>query len=225
MAQDYAKQRTPDAQRRRPVRAATRTGAIQATTHWSWFFSGLMAGVIVSIAGYLGVLKLEADAAENAQIAQNSENPEEPPTFIYGFYDDLANAVVSVDTPPVAGAPVAAAAAQAAPVAAPSDSGEPATAGAATAADTTVATVPTASETSGSYYLLQAGSFQNRQDAENQRARIMLLNINANVVPGVVSGRTFHRVQVGPFADRRGTEEAREALSVNNIDSILLQIR
>lgn len=209
MAQDYAKQRNPDAQRRRPVRAATRTAPSQPGTHWSWFFSGLMAGVIVAIAGYLGVVKLEADAAENAQLAQGSDNPAELPTFMFDFYNDLANAEVAVATPPPvpeAGAEVpAATTSPAANIASP-------------------APVLAVAETTNNY-LLQAGSFQNRQDAENQRARIMLLNMNASVVPGVVSGRTFHRVQVGPFAGRPSTEAARDLLSENNIDSILLQIR
>jgi cell division protein FtsN len=49
--------------------------------------------------------------------------------------------------------------------------------------------------------------------------------MNASVVPGMVSGRTYHRVQVGPFASRRNAEEARDQLSANNIDSIPLVIR
>jgi cell division septation protein DedD len=209
MAQDYAKQRNPDAQRRRPVRAATRTTTSQPSTHWSWFFSGLMAGVIVAIAGYLGVVKLEADAAENAQIAQGSDNPAELPAFMFDFYNDLANAEVAVAIPPPA-------------------PGEESQVPAAAVQETQSPAAPTqvlAGAENATNYLLQAGSFQNRQDAENQRARIMLLNMNANVVPGVVSGRTFHRVQVGPFAGRPSTESARDLLSENNIDSILLQIR
>ncbi len=74
-------------------------------------------------------------------------------------------------------------------------------------------------------YLLQAGSFQNRDDAENRRAKIILLNMEANVVPGVVSGRTWHRVQVGPFVGRSTTEVARDNLSSNNIDAIILRMR
>jgi len=215
MAQDYAKQRNPDTPRRRPVRAATRTGTTQPSTHWSWFFSGLMAGLIVAIAGYLGVVKLEAGAAENAQLAQGSDKPAEQPTFTFGFYNDLANAEVAVATPPAADAPTEAPTeVTEVPAAAPTSAANPGA----------PAPVLAVAETANNY-LLQAGSFQNRQDAENQRARIMLLNMNANVVPGVVSGRTFHRVQVGPFASRPSTETARDLLSENNIDSILLQIR
>ena len=74
-------------------------------------------------------------------------------------------------------------------------------------------------------YLLQAGSFQDREDAENRRVKILLLNMDASVVPGVVSGRTWYRVQVGPFNGRNLADAARDALSENNIDSIPLQLR
>src|SRR5690606_27773092 len=121
MAQDFAKQRQPTGVRRKPVRAATRTAALPKTTHWSWFFSGLMAGGIVAIAGYLGVRELEADAAEAAAIA--SDNPAELPQFNFGFYEELARAEVTV-----ANAPVAAAAVEAPPTSTPASTEAPATA-------------------------------------------------------------------------------------------------
>ncbi|MEX2365804.1 MAG: SPOR domain-containing protein [Pseudohongiellaceae bacterium] len=74
-------------------------------------------------------------------------------------------------------------------------------------------------------YLLQAGSFQARIDAETRRADIILMNLDANVVPGIVSGKTWHRVQVGPFTGRRATESARDTLASNNIDSIPLLMK
>lgn len=74
-------------------------------------------------------------------------------------------------------------------------------------------------------YLLQAGSFQDQQDAEGRRANIILLNLDARVVPGMVAGNTWHRVQVGPFSGRQAAEEARQILSSNNIDTIVLKLR
>lgn len=205
MAQDFAKQRNQDSARRRPARAATRTPREPEKTHWSWFFSGLMAGVIVAIAAYLGFMKLDAEVAEVAQATPaGAESPAELPTFRFGFYEELARAEVEVD-------------------AAPADGTEPPAATPATVAEASPAAAPT--EAAQFSYLLQAGSFQNRQDADNQRARIILLNMNASVVPGVVSGRTYHRVQVGPFANRGNAEDARDQLSANNIDSIHLVIR
>lgn len=74
-------------------------------------------------------------------------------------------------------------------------------------------------------YLLQAGSFQNRQDAEGRRANVILLNLDATVTPGIVAGKTWHRVQVGPFTGRHAAEEARNILSSNNIDTIVLRLQ
>ena len=73
-------------------------------------------------------------------------------------------------------------------------------------------------------YLLQAGSFQNADDAERQRARIILLNMSASVAEGIVGGRTHYRVQVGPFAGRQSAEAARNLLSGNDIESIFLKV-
>lgn len=74
-------------------------------------------------------------------------------------------------------------------------------------------------------YLLQAGSFQLHQDAQNRLAKVILLNMDASIVPGIVSGKTWHRVQVGPFSGRGSAENARDVLSSNNIDTIVLQMR
>lgn len=83
----------------------------------------------------------------------------------------------------------------------------------------------TESEDDSQQYLLQAGSFQDQQDAEGRRASIILLNLDARVVPGMVAGKTWHRVQVGPFSGRQAAEEARQILSSNNIDTIVLKLR
>lgn len=74
-------------------------------------------------------------------------------------------------------------------------------------------------------YLLQAGSFQSNSDAESHRARIILLNMDARVVPGTVSGQTWYRVQVGPFAGRQSAEAARDNLAANAIESIPLRMK
>jgi hypothetical protein len=116
------------------------------------------------------------------------------------------NAAANLATPPAATPPLTSApAATAAPAAA------------------TPAAAPASAD--ARQYLLQAGSFQDRQDAESRRAKIILLNLNANVVPGVVAGRTWQRVQVGPFNGRQSAEQARALLSENNIESIPLIVR
>lgn len=205
MAQDFAKQRSnPDGNKRK---RAVSKGPQPGNASWSWFFSGLMTGVIVSIAAYLGVLKLEEDVAESAQTAQVGTSPAEQPA--YTFYDVLTNAEVTVDGPPDAAQTDLVAGNNPPAGTAPLAAGQ---------------NVAAAEEKRPDLYLLQAGSFQNQEDAESRRGQIILLNMNASVVEGVVQGRTRYRVQVGPFAGRQSAEDARNLLSANDLESIAMLV-
>lgn len=204
MAQDFAKKRVAAEAGRRPVRAATRLAEDGPTTHWNWFFSGLFCGFLVIGIGYLGLIRLDtsadnlaADAGDAGATAQGNR-----PVFDFGFYGELENAEIAVSTPAASESPAA-------------------SAGTVDGRDEAPPPAPAAAVAR----YLQAGSFQDRQDAENRRAKIILLNMNASVVPGVVSGRTWHRVQVGPFNGRAAADDARDVLSENNIDSIPLLVR
>jgi cell division protein FtsN len=208
MAQDFAKQRSnPDGGKRK--RAASRPTQ-PGNASWSWFFSGLMIGIIMSIAAYLAVLKLEEGVTEDAQLAQAGTKAADEPT--YSFYETLPNAEVAVDTP--------------APNATGQDSAIPAAGnpGTVSTPPATGQTVASASDERPARYLLQAGSFENKGGAESRRTNIILLNMNANVVEGVVGGRTLYSVQVGPFAGRESAEDARGILSSNGIESIRLLV-
>lgn len=221
MAQDFAKQRSiPDPGKRR--RAVSKTPP-PGNANWSWFFSGLMSGIIISIAAYLGMLKLEEGAVEETQTTQVTGGPENQPT--YSFYEVLTQAEVPVSVPDAGTAPgttaTSPAATDAAPTIAPVNDAASSPDG--TASDT-AALQTAAVESKPDLYLLQAGSFQNRQDAENQRARIILLNLNANIAEGIVGGRTHYRVQVGPFAGRPTADAARTLLTGNDIESIFLRV-
>lgn len=208
MAHDFAKHRQATAVNRRgSQRAATRTateGNKQA--HWNWFISGILCGFLVVGIGYLGVIKLDTAITEASQPASQVTDTPNRPTFDFGFYEELTNAQIDVND-------------------AATETSTNTTSGAVQATTTSsnqTSAVPVQDLTK---YLLQAGSFQDRQDAENRRAKIILLNMNAGIVPGVVSGRTWHRVQVGPFEGRNSTDAARDLLSENNIDSIPLLLR
>lgn len=206
MAQDFARQskKRVEVERHKPARAATRVVVKEHKNYWSWYFSGFMSGIIVAIIGYLGILGLETRTAEIAQ-AQAGEAPvAEPPAFNFGFYENLKNAEITV----------------AEPEAAPAVTDTVTTAPPAVASASVTAPV----EASQRRYLLQAGSFQNREDAENRRAEIMLQGMNVNIVPGVVSGRNLFRVQIGPMDERQDAESAREVLSTLSIESMLLVV-
>lgn len=218
MAQDFAKKRVAaDAAHRRPQRAATRlVEESPPTQHWNWFFSGLFCGFLTVGIGYLGLVRL--DTGSSAQTAESESRGETAssnrPVFDFGFYGELENAEITVAAPPRPSAQTAATA--------PAGNTRPAST---TAAATATATASPPAAVATARYLLQAGSFQDRQEAENRRAKIILLNLGARIDQGVVSGRTWYRVQVGPFNGRSEAESARDLLSENNIDSIPLLLR
>ncbi len=73
-------------------------------------------------------------------------------------------------------------------------------------------------------YLLQAGSFLDPNDAEALRARLILMNLDTRIQPHPLSGRTWYRVQSGPFLGRKAVEAAENIMIENNIDPIRMRI-
>ncbi|HHO67671.1 MAG TPA: SPOR domain-containing protein [Gammaproteobacteria bacterium] len=75
-------------------------------------------------------------------------------------------------------------------------------------------------------YLLQAGSFRQRSQAEQLRARLGLLGLTSAIQTVTVDGsKTWHRVRVGPFHDLRELNKARALLKRNGIDAILMAVK
>jgi cell division protein FtsN len=72
-------------------------------------------------------------------------------------------------------------------------------------------------------YLLQAGSFKSKDDAEEMKARLALLGLRANVASVEINGTTWHRVRVGPFVSTQDLAEARTTLAGAGISAIALK--
>lgn len=73
-------------------------------------------------------------------------------------------------------------------------------------------------------YVLQAGSFRNANEANQQRAEVMLLGLDATIETTVnASGNTWHRVIVGPFSSRSQLNSARSKLADNNMPTLTLK--
>jgi cell division protein FtsN len=75
-------------------------------------------------------------------------------------------------------------------------------------------------------YLLQAGSFRSRKQADQLRARLALLGLETSVeaVSGD-GGQSWHRVRVGPFSNLHELNEARTLLKKNGVDAILIRLK
>ena len=74
-------------------------------------------------------------------------------------------------------------------------------------------------------YILQAGSFRKKQQAETLKARLALLGIESSVDKVIVHGDAWHRIRIGPFISIREINSTRNRLRNNDINAILLRAR
>lgn len=77
---------------------------------------------------------------------------------------------------------------------------------------------------SESYYL-QVGAFQTEGEADNMKAKLALLGLEAVIQTANIPDKgVWHRVRVGPFTQIDDINKARTELAKNGIDSALLKI-
>ena len=75
-------------------------------------------------------------------------------------------------------------------------------------------------------YILQVGSFEQYEAADEVKAKLALLGINADIQRVVINGRDVrHRVRVGPYKDPAKLQEARDRLLANKLDFMLLKLK
>jgi len=75
-------------------------------------------------------------------------------------------------------------------------------------------------------YLLQVGSFQNPADADNLKARLALIGVEASVEPiDLPEKGTWYRVRVGPYTKVDEIDRVRKNLAQNGIDASLVKIK
>jgi cell division protein FtsN len=75
-------------------------------------------------------------------------------------------------------------------------------------------------------YFIQAGAFQNPADADNLKAKLALLGLEAGVEPSEIPDKgTWYRVRLGPFLRIEEINRVRSQLAQNGIDASLVKIR
>jgi cell division protein FtsN len=75
-------------------------------------------------------------------------------------------------------------------------------------------------------YFVQAGSFQNPADADNQKARLAILGFESSVEPANLPDKgTWYRVRMGPYTKIEDINRIRQALAQNGIDASLVKIK
>lgn len=74
-------------------------------------------------------------------------------------------------------------------------------------------------------YFIQAGSFQNAEDADNLKAKLAMMGVEASVqVVDLAEKGIWHRVRVGPFADAGEISRVRASLQQNGIQTSLIKV-
>ena len=74
-------------------------------------------------------------------------------------------------------------------------------------------------------YFVQVGAFRTPEDAEQQRAKISLMGLEARVTEREQSGRTVFRVRLGPFDKKDDAEKAKERLDGSGVETALVRVQ
>ena len=75
-------------------------------------------------------------------------------------------------------------------------------------------------------FLLQAGAFQNPADADNLKARLALLGVEAGVEPiNLAEKGTWYRVRIGPYTKVDEINRVRQTLAQNGIEASLVKVK
>jgi cell division septation protein DedD len=79
------------------------------------------------------------------------------------------------------------------------------------------------SGSAGESYLLQAGSFRQREDADRRRAELLLLGLEPQVEETNSDNGRWFRVYLGPFSSHSQMTRARSLTAAQDIDTLLLK--
>lgn len=74
-------------------------------------------------------------------------------------------------------------------------------------------------------FYLQVGAFQGAADADNLKARLALLGIEASIQTTTLPDKgVWHRVRVGPYTNVEEVNRARNTLKQNGVDTTLIKV-
>lgn len=205
MARDYAQRRRSTSKKRSGARRqATRPG----TPGWVWMLLGVAIGVVAVSAFW--IMRPPEQPAERAVVTpprgerareERIELPPEKPAR-FSFYEILPDyeVVIPRDEP-----------------AHPRDEPRP--------ADTPPVEPPPLQ--AQEQYLIQVASFRSRPDAEEQRAQLALIGLEARIETVTIDDtQTWYRVRVGPFSDAARAHSAMVRLQENGHgEGMLVRVR
>jgi len=221
---------------------------ILMTSQRGGFFLGMIVGLLIGLALALGVALYitkvplpfidrvpQRTAEQDAAEAEHNKNWD-PNSPLYGKNPGKPHAVPSAaaDASDAASGSEGRETAVAPPASAASPakaaSGAKASASAASSARNPAAilsgeAVSTAPASDALSYQVQAGAYGNQAEAEQQRAKLAMMDLESRIQEREVNGHTRYRVRVGPFAQREQADEVRARLTAAGIESALVRIQ
>jgi cell division protein FtsN len=87
------------------------------------------------------------------------------------------------------------------------------------------AKVEKAAEADSTRYLLQAGAFRDRDDADGMKGKLALLGYEAKVTTIERDGNTIYRVRTGPFKQLEDANAVRKRLADGGVETSLVPLR
>lgn len=81
-------------------------------------------------------------------------------------------------------------------------------------------------EVSVEAYLLQAGSFRSRADADRMRANLLMSGLDPTIIEvKIANDELWYRVQVGPYHTEAALKQAEAQLAEHNIEALKLAVK
>lgn len=74
-------------------------------------------------------------------------------------------------------------------------------------------------------YFVQVGAYRTPEDAQSQRARLVLMGLDANVTEREQGGRTVYRVRLGPFQRQADAEQMKDTLQPSGFEAALVRVQ
>ena len=194
------------------------------------FMTGLIIGLLVGLAIALGVAlyvakvpvpfldKVPQRTAEQDLAEQEKNKSWQPNAPLAG-----KNPARPVAVPAASASQADESASAAAPTAR-----DPASILADRAAPATAASAASAAQTGkagdiGFTYFVQTGAYSSVEDAEAQRGKLALLGYSARIIEREQSGRTVHRVRLGPFEEKAEADDIKEKVFAAGFEAALVR--
>lgn len=74
-------------------------------------------------------------------------------------------------------------------------------------------------------YFVQVGAFRTPDDAQAQRAKLMLMGLDAKISEREQSGRTVYRVRLGPYERLTDAEKMKEDIAPSGLETALVRVQ